>query len=65
MANFVDGTKFKRISGQLVHVPIGKVVKIGLWGGMETSGHLLDVDPDDATVLKSARAPKQDRKSVV
>jgi hypothetical protein len=58
VANFVDGTKFKRISGQLVHVPIGKVVKIGLWGGMETSGHLLDVDPDDATVLKSARAPK-------
>jgi len=60
MAHFVDGKKFVRISGQLIHVPIGTPVKIGLWGGMEKSGQLLNVAPSDTTVLKVARSTKRD-----
>ena len=59
MAHFVDGKKFVRISGQLIHVPIGKPVTVGLWGGMEKSGHILDVEPDDSTILKVARSTRR------
>jgi hypothetical protein len=59
MAHFVDGSKFLRISGQLIHVPIGTPVKVGLWGGMESSGTLLNVAPDDASVVKVARSTKR------
>jgi Type VI secretion system (T6SS), amidase effector protein 4 len=59
MAHFVDGRKFVRISGQLIHVPMGTPTKVGLWGGMESSGRALDVAPDDSTIVKVARSTKR------
>jgi len=56
LAHFVDGRKLTRISGQLVHVPIGRPTKVGLWGGMEKSGHRLDVEPVDETLLGVVRS---------
>lgn len=55
MAHFVDPRSNARISGQVFHVPYGRPTKIGLWGGRQGNGALVDVVADDASVLAVTR----------
>jgi hypothetical protein len=43
VAHFVDGTRFRRISDQLVHVPLHRTTLVGLWRGFEPGGIPLGV----------------------
>lgn len=43
MAHFVDGIRFRRISDQLVHVPLRRTTLVGLWRGFEPGGVPLEV----------------------
>jgi hypothetical protein len=56
VANFADGRTHKRISLQLVNVPIRGTLSLALWGGYELGGVPLTVSSSDSSVVSVAKA---------
>jgi hypothetical protein len=55
MAHFADVRTHSRLSGQVFHVPIGRSMKIGVWGGRQSNGCPVDVVAEDRGVLSVTR----------